>query len=317
MKQTQQRRDFLKRIISGFAGLSVARYGFDGAFAATGSGDLALEHLTANLVQLQGAGGHIVVLHGPEGLVLVDSGASEQAEALMRLLGEQFGDAAVTALFNTHWHLPHTGANEAIGKAGAKILAHENTRLWMSTEYFVEWENRTYTPRAETALPTDTFYSSDPQPLVFELGGHTIEYGHLAEAHTDGDIYVRFVGENVIAAGDVVGGDSYPVPDYSTGGWIGGLSEATRKLIELSNADTRIVPGTGPIQTRADLEAQLEMLTTLHERVNDMMTQGKSAEEMLAEDVTQGYDERWGDPERFIENVYGGMWWGGRVRGAI
>ncbi len=315
MNKPHNRRDVLKTVIGGIAGAALGPAGARLVLAAE-AGELTLEPLGSNLSLVAGAGGHVVVLGGPQGLLLVDSGAPEHAEALMRFLGEQFEGAPVRALFNTHWHLPHTGANEAAGAAGAKILAHENTRRWMSTEYFVEWENRTYSPRAAPALPTDTFFSSDPQPLTFEFAGHAVEYAHLAEAHTDGDIYVRFPDENVIVAGDVVGADSYPLPDYTTGGWIGGLRSATERLIELSDESTRIVPGTGPVQSRADLEAQLAMLDVVHERVNSAMIAAKSADEMLAESLTQEFDARWGDPAQFIHNIYDGMWWGGRVRGA-
>jgi cyclase len=308
------RRDILKTVI-GLGGAALAPLRTHPAFAAADS--LESVRLTDNVVQIAGAGGNVVVLATADGLALADSGGPGQAEALMRFIGRTFGDAPVEALFNTHWHLPHTGANALIGARGAKIFAHENTRLWMSTEYYVDWEDKTYEPRPRSALPTDTFYSSDPQPLRYELGGRRVEYAHLAEAHTDGDIYVRFVDENVIVAGDVAAVGTYPLPDSATGGWIGGLEAATRKLIDLSDASTRIVPGTGPAQTRADLEAQLKMLSTVHQRVNALMIKGKSAEEMVAEGVTEGFDEAWGDPRQFISNVYDSMWWGGRVRGAI
>src|SRR5690606_19560785 len=130
--------------------------------------------------------------------------------------------------------------------------------LWMGTEYYVDWEKKTYTPRSDVARPTHTFRSSDPQPLTLHLGGHTIEYGHLAEAHTDGDLYVRFVDENVLIVGDVLSHEAYPVPDPATGGWIGGLQDSTRLLLGLANDSTHIVPGDGPVKARADLEAQAE-----------------------------------------------------------
>lgn len=309
------RRDILRTVIGGLAGAALAPLRPRLAFG--GTDQLQSVRLTDNLAQITGAGGNVVVLATPDGLALVDSGAPGQADALMGFLDGVFGDAPIEALFNTHWHLPHTGANALIGERGAKIFAHENTRLWMSTEYYVDWEDKTYEPRPHAALPTETFYSSDPQPIHHELGGQRIEYGHLAQAHTDGDIYVRFLDENVIVAGGVVGAGAYPLPDSATGGWIGGLEAATRRLADLSDASTRIVPGTGPVQTRADLEAQLEMLSTVHQRVNALMIEGKSAAEMVAEGVTEEFDGAWGDPRQFISNVYDSMWWGGRVRGAI
>lgn len=284
--------------------------------AAAAEGELALTRLTDRLSLIAGAGANVVVLETADGLALVDSGSLEMADALLDLVAAEFDGAPIRILFNTHWRPDHTGANEAIGQRGATIVAHENTRLWMGTEYYVEWEHRNYPPRPDAALPTQTFYSSDPQPLFYELGGYRIEYGHLAEAHTDGDIYVRFVDDDVIAVGDVLAVDAFPMLDYSTGGWIGGAEDATTHLLELAGTETQIIAGEGPPQTRGALVAQQELLAELRDRIGSRMIQGKSIDEIFAEDVTEGY-ESFPDPKRFISNVYNGLWWGGRLRGPI
>jgi glyoxylase-like metal-dependent hydrolase (beta-lactamase superfamily II) len=261
---------------------------------------------------------NLLLLNTSAGGVLVDSGSPEQAGALSRIVSEQLGGAPLAALFNTHWHLDHTGANDVFGKAGTKIVAHENTRLWMSTEYYVDWQDKTYEPRAAEALPNETFYASDPQPLVLEVGGERVEYGHLREAHTDGDIYVLFRERNVLAAGGAVGGGAYPIIDYATGGWIGGLIDANRKLIDLTNDKTLIVGHAGAVQTRAQLQAQHEMLKTMRERVEGLMRKGKSAAEMIASGVTQDFDGRYGtDGALFIRNAYEGLWWAGRLTNSL
>lgn len=290
--------------------LSAARLAWSAA------GDLAVTSLTDSLSLITGAGANVLVLETPDGLALVDSGAPEQADELLSFIDETFDGAPIRVLFNTHWRLEHTGANEIIAQRGATIIAHENTRLWMGAEYYVEWERKNYTPRSETALPTDTFYSSDPQPLSYELGGYRIEYGHLAAAHTDGDIYVRFVDDDVIAVGDVLAVGSFPMLDYSTGGWIGGAQSATALLLELAGPSTQIIAGEGASQSRGALEAQLEMLDTFRDRIGSRMNEGKSVEEVLAEDVNEGY-EALPDPKRFVSNAYNGLWWGGRLRGPI
>ena len=290
--------------------LSGARY----AWSATG--DFAVRPLTDSLSLITGAGANVVVLETPDGLALVDSGAPEQAEALLDFIDETFNGATIRVLFNTHWRLEHTGANEAIARRGATIIAHENTRLWMGTEYYVEWEKKNYTPRPDVALPTSTFYSSDPQPLSYELGGYRIEYGHLAEAHTDGDIYVRFIDDDVIAVGDVLAVDAFPMLDYATGGWIGGAQAATGRLLELAGPQTQIIAGEGLPQTRVALEVQREMLDELRDRISSLMVQGKSVDEIMAENVTEGY-EAFPNPKRFVSNTYSGLWWGGRLRGPI
>jgi glyoxylase-like metal-dependent hydrolase (beta-lactamase superfamily II) len=229
-------------------------------------------------------------------------------------LRAHLGELPIDTIFNTHWRPTHTGSNEAVRGANTTIVAHELTRLWMSTEYYVDWEDRTYTPRVAAALPTRTFYASDPQPIVLAFGDEQVEYGHLPEAHTDGDIYVFLKNRNVIVTGGVVTARTYPVIDYATGGWIGGLVDATKKLLAITNADTLVVPKDGAAQPRSHLQAQLEMLTVVRERIENLMRNGRSIAEMLDADVTKGFDSVWGpNRERFVANIYHGLWWAGRL----
>lgn len=283
--------------------------------AAAAIEDLRLIRVTERVSVITGAGSNVVVFETPAGLALVDSGSPEQGEYLLEFIDEAFGGAPIRALFNTHWHLDHTGANQAIAARGATMIAHENTRLWMGTEYYVEWERKNYTPRPEAALPTRTFYSSDPQPLYYELGGYRIEYGHLVEAHTDGDIYVRFPDDDVIAVGGVLAVDEFPSLDYSTGGWIGGAQEATRRLLEMAGSGTRLIAASGPPQVRDALAAQAELLDDLRERIRIRMIAGKGVDEIVSENIMEGY-ESLPNPRQFVHNVYQGLWWGGRLRGA-
>ena len=274
--------------------------------------------LRGGLMQIVGAGSNVLLLPFGGGAAMVDSGAPELAASLVAFVRALLGGVPISLLFNTHWHLNHTGANEVLGQNRAKIIAHENTRLWMSTEYYVDWQDRTYSPRPATALPTTTFYSSDPQPIAVKIGDERIEYGHLREAHTDGDIYVFFRERNVLAAGGATSAGAYPVLDYATGGWIGGLVDATKKLLDLADDDTLIVPGSGPAQQRSHLEQQLEMLMTVRQRVENLMRKGRSAAEMIEAGVTDEFDSAWGDNrERFIENIYNGLWWQGRLNGSL
>ena len=313
------RRELLKAAAGGLGAMSFGPLGaFRPASAQRVSAALSAVPLSDGVTQVTGAGANVVVLRRPDGLALVDSGAPERSADLAAFIADAFPGAPVQALFNTHWHLANTGGNETFREAGARIYAHENTKLWMSTEFYVTWQDRTYAPRPEAALPTDTFYSHEPQPLRLDFGGRQVEYGHLPEAHTDGDIYVLFPEDNVIVAGGAAWKGAYPILDYTTGGWIGGMADATRKLIDLADAGTRIVPESGPALMRADLEAQHEMLETVHERVADLMRKGKSAREMLEDGVTRDFDARWGNnPRQFVSNVYDGMWWGGRLGGAL
>jgi glyoxylase-like metal-dependent hydrolase (beta-lactamase superfamily II) len=270
--------------------------------------------LRADLTQITGAGSNVVLLLAGDAATIVDSGPPERADELASVVRETVGAVPLTTLLNTHWHPSHTGGNETIRRSGTEIVAHELTRLWMSTEYYVDWENRTYTPRVAAALPTRTFYATDPQPIALKVGDEEIEYAHLPEAHTDGDIYVLFKNRNVLVTGGAVTFGSYPVLDYATGGWIGGLVEATKKLLAITNAETLIVPADGPAQPRSHLTAQLEMLTVVRQRIENLMRKGRSIAEMLDAGVTDDFDSAWGDNrERFVANIYHGLWWAGRL----
>ena len=321
MQPPKARREFLEAALRTAAAVATG-IGVDallGAAAAqTTEGGISEIPLRGGLSQLIGAGSNVLLLPFGRGAAMVDSGAPESAAALVNFARRQIGAVPIELLFNTHWHLNHTGANEAIGRNRAKIVAHENTRLWMSTEYYVDWQDRTYSPRPAAALPTTTFYSSDPQPIAVEIGDERIEYGYLREAHTDGDIYVFFRERNVLAVGGAMAVGAYPVLDYATGGWIGGLVDATKKLLDLADADTLIVPGSGAAQRRPHLEQQLDMLSTVRQRVENLMRKGFSAAEMVAAGVTDEFDTAWGDNRaRFIENIYNGLWWQGRLNGSL
>ncbi len=324
--KNSSRRLFLKML--GRTAAAVAAAGSVRAVEAQiGAAPLAARRLGDGMLAIGGAGANVVALSGPNGLIMVDSGAPARANELAQFVGARFGDIPVAArfgdipvaaLFNTHWHLDHTGGNEALAAADTRIVAHENTRLWMSTKVHVEWEDRRYEPRPDAALPNDTFFSSDPQPIELEVGGERIVYGHLPEAHTDGDIYVWFPQRNVIAAGGAATTGRYPVPDYITGGWIGGLGDATRALMEMCDQDTLIVPAWGPVLGRNDLQAQLEMLATVRERIEAMALVGRGIDEMIEARLTAEFDERFGDDAAlFVANVYHGLWWGGRMRGIV
>lgn len=308
------RRELLRGL-----GIGAALAGFGGLralHAQSSTPSLSATSLRDGLVQIGGAGGNVVVLHGSEGLLLVDSGAADRASDLTKLIAAQVGSMPVRVLFNTHWHLDHTGGNDTLVRDGVTVVSHENTRLWMSTKFFVDWENRRYFPRAAAALPNKTFFSHEPQPQEIDFGGTKVLYGHLPGAHTDGDIFVSFPEHNVIAAGGVVTADEYPILDYITGGWIGGVVDATKRLITMADSNTLIVPGSGPPRRRADLEAQLEMLETVRERIEAIALQGRGVQDMLDENITKEYDARYrGDSALFITNIYEGGWW--RLRGTV
>ena len=297
------RRSFLKAAVVGAAGVSLSLR----AFAR--SEPISTVALADNVVQITGAGGNVVALTGSDGVLLVDSGLEERSRDLVGAVSRLPGGQHVHTLINTHWHWDHTGGNERLGKDKAKIIAHENTKLWLGADFYCDWQNnKHYTPRPQAAWPTETFYTSGK----LTADGEEVVYGYLPRAHTDGDVYVFFQKANVLVAGGLVSVGSYPVLDYTTGGWIGGMADASKALLAVANKDTRIVPGVGPAQTYADLQAQTDMLATMKDRLIDLMRKGIGTDDLATDPPTKEFNARWGDPHQFLANAYRGMW--GHVR---
>jgi glyoxylase-like metal-dependent hydrolase (beta-lactamase superfamily II) len=272
-----------------------------GVSAVTRSRPLHTTRLAYHLLVVSGQGGNVLVISDPGETVLIGGGAPEQARDLLRLIERETRQDAVPTLINTHWHLAHTGVNDLLGKRGAKIIAHENTKLWMEADFFVEWEGRSYAPRPKSALPNATTYDSGE----LTCGQEHIRYTHLPQAHTDGDLYAFLPEANVLVTGDLLHVGRYPVIDYSTHGWIGGYLDANEALLEVADSKTRIVPGEGPVQTRAALEAQLALCKAVKARMHEAFKQGNSLEEFIASAPTREFDARWGgDPVPFLTMAY-------------
>jgi len=303
------RRQFLGTALASLAGAALTSR----PCAAGAAAPLSQLAIDDQLTLIQGAGGNVLLLRTADGGVLVDGGAPAASAMLLARVQGLLGRTPVAALFNTHWHPDQTGSNATLGRRGAKIIAHENTKGWLSTSFYVDWQDRSYVPLPPVARPNDTFYTTGRT----QLGGRTIEYGHLPAAHTDGDIYVRFVEANVIAVGGALGAGRYPLMDYTTGGWLGGLVEASQVLLSMSDAQTRLVAADGAVQSRADLQAQLDMARATRERIAEAMKRGFSVDDMLAQGLTREFDPAWGDPRFFLRSSYRGLWGHVRELGAI
>ena len=239
------RRSFLQAAVVGTAGASLSIRGW-----ARSEEPVATVALADNVVQITGVGGNVVALTGSDGVLLVDSGLEERSRDLLNTVRRLPGGQQVHTLINTHWHWDHTGGNERWGKHSVKIMAHENTRLWLGADFYCDWQNnKHYTPRPRAAWPSATFYNSGK----LAANAEEVVYGYLPRAHTDEDVYVFFPKANVLVTGGLMSVGSYPVLDYTTGGWIGGMADASKALLDVANPDTKIVPGVGPVQTYADL----------------------------------------------------------------
>jgi glyoxylase-like metal-dependent hydrolase (beta-lactamase superfamily II) len=300
------RRRFLTTVVPA-AGVALAATRARGAgpavAAAAGSASLVVTPLTDTLTLITGCGGNVTLLRSPEGVLMVDGGASQHSAVLLKAVRDIAGTDRVHTLFNTHWHADQVGSNATLGAAGTRIIAHEYTRLWLTTDVESTWESRVYQPLPKIAQPNQTFYTTGSM----EFGGEKIDYGHLGQAHTDGDIYVFFRKANVLVAGDVVTVGSYPIIDYCSNGWIGGVVTALNTLVELADGNTRVIPGLGVPQSREQVKAEHAMLNTIKTRLSKLMAQGMSAKEMIAAKPAQEFEAQWGDPTLLIRNSYHGM----------
>lgn len=240
-------------------------------------------------------GANLVAMSSPDGLVLVDSGPAGAANAIT---------TSVRTLFNTHYHADQTGNNESFAASGAEIIAHDRTRQWMSTDYWVPLEDRFEAARRQAARPTRTFQDRGS----LDTGVEEIDYAYLPLAHTSGDIYVFFRSSNVIAVGDVASPVRDPSLDYYTGGWIGGRVDAMDIVLGLTNDETQIVPAYGPVMTRAEFEAERDMMEEVRERLFTGVRQGKGPEGMLADGLLDGLPRTWQDPYRFLYDAAKGLW---------
>jgi len=300
--------------------------------AKTRRDDIRLVPVADGVALVTGAGGNVVLVKGPRGVVVIDSGDAAHSAELFSLVRDYAGGALPVALFNTHWHWDHTGANERFGRAGVPIIAHENTKLWLGMEFTVARENRDYLPRPKVALPTQVFFRG---PQKFEVAGIALDYGWLPRAHTDGDLYVHVPDRNVLVTGDLFVADRYPVVDVDTGGWIGrtgpsariraaqklsddeiaalrrrsvgwngGLTDANFALLDLCDDKTIVIPGSGPQQGRGELAAQNAMLEEFSNRLDELIYKGQGIDEILAARLTAKHDAKRGDPTAFITNSW-------------
>ena len=300
MLRRSNRREFFGSVAGGAVGLALAPKAFGQAPAPAA---IAATTLADNVLEITGAGANVIVVIGPDGLLMIDGGLPDRSAELLKVVAAQSDGRPVRTLFNTHWHLDHTGSNEALGAAGATIIAHQNTKRWLSSRVVVEAQNRTYEPRPAPAIPTETITVAGKMTF----GKDQIEYGPLAPAHTNGDIYLFLPGPNILIASDVIAVGRYPIMDYSTGGWIGGMIEALNTLSKLGDAQTHVIPGAGPLQTKDNVQAQRDMLVAVKDRVQTMIRQGKSLKDVSAEAPTKEFDAKWGKPDLFLSMTYTGL----------
>ena len=297
------RRQFLEALGAGAAALALPR----AAWAQAGP---SATKVSDRVTLITGAGNNVIALASDGGSLLVDAGDPAHAADVLKLAGK------VGTVFNTHYHLESTGGNDAMAKAGAKIVSHLNTKLWMTQEIIRDWEGgKVYPPRAADALPAEGFRAASG---AMTFGGERIEYGLLPQAHTDGDIFVHFKNANVLAVGDTVQPGRLPALDWFCGGWIGGLQNAQKALLDRADDQTRIIPAAGPVMTKADLQASYATITKIREKLVALMKKGQGAQNMIdANAVDEFKDIMPGDAATFLYVAYRGLWAHARELGGI
>src|SRR5262245_6799693 len=241
-------------------------------------------------------GGDSLILVGDDGVLLVDTSVAQMGDKI-RAAVAKVSSEPITLVINTHAHADHFGANEAMAKGGALIVAHANLRERMAKGQTIAAFNQTIPPAPPAALPTVTYADS----MTLHFGGETVQLFHAQNAHTDSDTLVHFERANVIHASGTFGGDgSYPFFDASSGGSLAGTIAAQEKMLSLADASTRIVPDEGVPGSTAVLRECHDALIEIRTRVQKLIDEGKSEDEAVAAKPTRDLDARWVRPGGFL-----------------
>jgi len=303
MKMLVDRRDMLKAALGGAAGLALPLAG--GAWPAFAAGsDLAVKRLSDRIIMVTGAGANVVAARTADGILMVDGGAAAHSDALLDLVARELGTDRFATLFNTHWHPEQTGSNVALKKAGAHIISHANTKLWLSTDITAPYETVTHQPLPKDAQGDEIFYTG----LERDFGGLAVKSGYMLQAHTDGDIYVHFPQDNILVTGGPVSNAGWPYMDWWTGGWIAGLADGVKLLADLADDKTVVVPANGALMTKAELETQAAMYADLFTKLRTALYSALSPAEAVAQEPAKDYVAAMGDPEQFLTLSFQSMW---------
>lgn len=249
---------------------------------------------------LQGAGCNVLAMPGPDGALMIDGGLAANADALLAAVRSATRSSHIEMLIDTHWHPEQVGANEAVGRAGGVIFAHEKTRTYLSNAvYSVTFKGRR-PALPEAARPTKTTRGDGSM----EFAGLRIDYGYLPAAHTDSDLFVHVPQMNLLAAGGVVSAEEWPLLDYRNGAWLGGRVRALEHLADLVKPDTRVVPAVGRIMTGAEVLRHRDMYQALFRTMIGYLNMGLGPEDAVKRNPLKPYEAEFGDSSAF---TYGAL----------
>jgi len=254
---------------------------------------------------LEGQGGNITVAVGTDGIIMVDGQFAPLSDKIKAAI-KAISPLPIKYLINTHFHGDHTGGNENFQKDGVTVVAQDNIRIRLAAGTTNGTTGNKTPPAAPGALPKQTYVGGT---ITIEVGGRKATLTHINNAHTDGDTYVYFADANVLSTGDVMNNNHrYQQVDFANGGDIRGMVRATDAWLKLSNDQTKVVVGHGPLGNKASIAAYNEMVKTARERVEKLFNEGKSEAEVVALNPLKDLNETWqASPEagvNFLKQVY-------------
>jgi cyclase len=284
-----------------FAGTAVAQQNVDFSKVEIKTTDLGNKTYL-----LQGQGGNITVAVGTDGIIMVDTQFAPLHDKIKAAI-EKISPLPIKYVINTHYHGDHTGGNAAFHKDGATIVSHDNVRIRLAAGTTNAVTGNKTPPADPAALPTETYMVGDKK---LEVGGRGALLKHVYNAHTDGDTWVMIPDANVLVTGDVFGSRTYPNLDWGSGGTIDGMILALETFLKAANDTTKIVPGHGPLATKANLQEFHDMLVTARDRVKKLFDEGKTEQQVLAADPLADLSKKWAGAQGlstapiFTRNVY-------------
>ena len=256
-----------------------------------------------HIYMLKGQGGNIGLFTGADGSFIIDDQFAPLTDKILAAIKSVGGDTP-QILLNTHFHGDHTGGNENIGQLGTTIISHHNVRTRLQKGSEIKEFGMKAPPAKKVALPTITFSKN----MHLHINNETVIASYVPAAHTDGDSFVQFKKANVIHAGDIFFNGFYPFIDGAHGGSLKGMIDAADAILALSDEQTRIIPGHGPLSNKAELQQYRAMLATTYQRLLKLKQQGKTVEQAIDNKPLQDLDEQWGqvmfDSNRWIEIIY-------------
>ncbi len=275
--------------------------------SAQGAQDFSKVEIKANKVTdkfytLDGQGGTIGVLTGPDGVFMVDTQFAPLSEKIAAAV-KQLTPQPIKFVVNTHVHGDHTGGDENFGRMGATIISREELRFRLAHPA-PQANGQPGVPTAAVGLPKQTYR----EKLTLHMNGEDVHLIAIPRAHTDGDTMVYFPGLDIIMTGDFYRSIQYPNVDRGNGGSLQGLIDGLGTVIGHAGPNTKIIPGHGPTVDRAAVTAHRDMATTVRDRVAALVAQGKTEDEVVAAKVTADLDARIQQAgttgERFVRQAY-------------